>query len=131
MITRIEGELLSLRNIIVNYPKQYRLLKEQLTTIEKERQDLLHVLELGNLNAVEQSKIARELKEVSLKRRLVKDDIEVLEGIYDFTNGSINKNTIGDVIGKTRGIIKRRKNRKYNLRVRKDLQPYIDRGVVK
>lgn len=131
MITRIEDELISLRNIIVNYPKQYKLLKEQLTSIEKERQDLLHVLELGNLNAIEQSKIARELKEVLLKRRLIKDDIEILEEIYNFTNGNINKSTIGDVIGRIRGIMKRRENRKYHLRIRKDLQNYINRGVVK
>ena len=131
MITRIEDELISLRNIIVNYPKQYKLLKEQLTSIEKERQDLLHVLELGNLNAIDQSKIARDLKEVLLKRRLIKDDIEILEEIYNFTNGNINKSTIGDVIGRIRGIMKRRENRKYHLRIRKDLQNYINRGVVK
>lgn len=57
----IEDDLLAVRRIFVEYPKMYESKQNEFKTVSSERQDLLHALELGNLNAIEQSKITRDL----------------------------------------------------------------------
>lgn len=126
MISRIEKELQAVRNVVVNYPQQYNQLLEMLTRLDQERQDLLHVLELASLDAVKQSKIARELKKVSAERRRVKNELEVLQEISNLVESGLNNDTIGIAVGKIRKIARSQENRRYYMRVRKDLQKYVD-----
>ena len=57
-----EETLEIIKNFFEGIEKEYSDLTEELTTKELEQQDLLHELELNNLNAVEITKVAIDLK---------------------------------------------------------------------
>jgi len=118
----------AIRKIFIEYPMKYIEYKKELVLVEQERQDLLHVLELGKLNAVEMSKIMRELKEVQQKRRRIKNNLEVLKVISDFANNFNNNRhkdkQIDTLINTVNNIVDR--ERKYTMRIRTDLQKVID-----
>ena len=115
----------SVREVFVDTPKRYEFLTEQLKRVDDETQDLLHVLELGKLDAIKTGEVAKRLKEVRKERRRIKDDLEVMEEVVGFTKGRVNKNTISKLIGDVRKIEERKKTRKYRMRVCKDLEDYI------
>lgn len=124
----VENDLLAIKRIFVDYPKVYKSKKSELKKVNQERQDLLHVLELGKLNAVEQSKITRDLKNVSIKRRQIKNNLEVLEVVSKFANqfnNNTNKNKQIEVVTNTVESIVTRE-RKYKMRVRTDLQQLVE-----
>ena len=50
-------------------------LEKQIAEKELERNDLLHELELGNLNAIEMTMVAKTLKEVLQERRKYKNNM--------------------------------------------------------
>ena len=66
-------------------------LLQELSNKEAEQQDLLHELELNNLNAVEITKVAIDLKKVRKERRVIKNDIERVKTIKSFTDKYNNK----------------------------------------
>lgn len=115
----------SVREVFVDTPKRHKLLTEQLKTVDDETQDLLHVLELGKLDAIKTGEVAKRLKKVQKERRQIKDDLEVMEEVVGFAKGRVNENTISKLIGDVRKIEKRKKTRKYRMRVCKDLEDYI------
>lgn len=119
----IQNDLKAIHRVFVKYPEIYEQKKEELRKCEYERQDLLHVLELGKLNAIEMSKVMRDLKEVQTKRRQIKNNLEVLDEIKQFTFKKIKENDINRVINRVDHIINR--ERTYTMRVRKDLQELI------
>lgn len=124
----INNDLQSLKRIFVEYPKKYKEQKQKLIIAEQERQDLLHVLELGKLNAIEMSKIMRELKNVQQKRRRIKNNIEVLEVFnkfsISFNNNRHKDKQIETLTNTVKNIIDR--ERTYKMRVRTDLQDLIE-----
>jgi len=124
----IEADLQAVKRVFTDYSRMRHVKKKELIKIEEERQDLLHVLELGNLNAVEQSRITKELKEVSLRRRQIKNNLEVLEIVnkfsHAFNNNSNKDKQIETVINTVKNSVS--KKRTYSMRVRKDLQELVD-----
>lgn len=68
----IEEDLLAVKRVFVSLPKKLEKLNEELVEIGSERQDLLHALELGKLDAVRMSKIAKSLQDVQRRRRKIK-----------------------------------------------------------
>lgn len=54
-------------------------LKKDLKSIDDESLDILHYLELTPCDCIKLVKIARELKEVRLKRRKIKNELELAE----------------------------------------------------
>lgn len=127
----IENDLQAIKRIFIDYPKVYKTKKRELIKAEQERQDLLHVLELGRLNAVQQSKITRDLKAVSVKRRQIKNNLEILEVVNKFANSfnnNSNKNNQIETVTNTVSNIMARE-RTYTMRVRTDLQKLL--GVKK
>lgn len=123
----VEQDLQTVRKVFVDYPKQYDLAKDQLVKINQERQDLLHVIELGKLDAIALSRTVRELKRVQQVRRKLKSEIEVLEEVTRFINNfpKNRKHEINQAIGNVRSVQERQKRRIYTMRIRKDLQEYV------
>src|SRR5690625_1614099 len=123
----VEQDLLTVRKVFVDYPKQYDLAKEQLMKVEQERQDLLHVIELGKLDAIALSRTVRELKRVQQVRRKLKSEIEVLGEVMKFVGrfSKSRRNVINEAIGNVRSVQERQKRRIYTMRIRKDLQEYV------
>lgn len=98
-------------------------LLQELSDKEAEQQDLLHELELNNLNAVEITKVAIDLKKVRKERRVIKNDIERVKTIKSFTDKYNNKfivNEIKTLIKELYKLQKRQNNRQYEPRVLKD-----------
>lgn len=119
----VEEILEIMKNFFENIEKEYSELLEGLADKEAEQQDLLHELELNNLNAVEISKVAIELRKVRKDRRLMKNDIERIKIIKNFTDKYNNKfitNEIKVLIKELYKLKNRQDNRKYEPRILKN-----------
>ena len=57
----------------------------------------MHELELNNLNAVEITKVAIDLKKVRKERRIIKNDIERVKTIKSFTDKYNNKFIVNEI----------------------------------
>lgn len=118
-----EETLEIIKNFFEGIEKEYSDLTEELTTKELEQQDLLHELELNNLNAVEITKVAIDLKKVRKERRIIKNDIERMRLIKNFTDKYNNKfigNEIKVLVKELYKLKKRQENRQYEPRILKD-----------
>ena len=123
----IEEKLSIVLDVFIKYPQKYEELKQELMTIGSERQDLLHALELGRLNAIQRTKLVNELKEVQSKRRKIKDELEILDEIKRFTSTvRLKERQINEIIERIKSIKERHKTRTYTMRVRTDLQDVVD-----
>lgn len=103
--------------------EEHSNLLQDLTNKEAEQQDLLHELELNNLNAVEITKVAIDLKRVRKERRIIKNDIERVKLIKSFTDKYNNRfitNEIKTLIKDLYKLQRKQENRKYEPRILKD-----------
>lgn len=87
-----------MKNFFENIDKLKADLEIQIKETEYARNDLLHELELGNLNAVEMSKVAKTLKEVLQERRKYKDELAKVMTLKGFTDKYNNKMITGDIV---------------------------------
>ena len=87
----VEEILKIMKQFLESIEQEYAELLEELSIKEAEQQDLLHELELNNLNAVEISKVAIQLRQVRRDRRIIKNDIERMKLIKNFTDKQNNR----------------------------------------
>lgn len=100
-------------------------LSAELYNKEGERDDLLHEIELSNLNAFELTKVAGRLKKTRQQRREIKDKLDFIATIKGFSDKYNNKLITGDLINLLKNIRKLRENwntRIYKTRVLEDLK---------
>lgn len=119
----VEGVLTVMKEFFEGIDKEHEKLLEELNIKELEQQDLLHILELNNLNAVEIMKVATALKTTRKERRTIKNDIERINIIRNFTNKYNNKfigNEIKVLLKELNKLKYVQKNRKYKLRILKE-----------
>ena len=119
----VEEILTIMKEFFERIDNEHEKLLEELNTKELEQQDLLHILELNNLNAVEIMKVATALKATRKERRIIKNDIERINLIRNFTNKYNNKfigNEIKMLLKELNKLKYIQKNRKYKLRILKD-----------
>lgn len=93
-----EEFLIEMKNFFENIDTLKTDLENQVRETELARNDLLHELELANLNAVEMMKVARTLKEVLKERRKYKDELAKVMTLKGFTDKYNNKLIVGDII---------------------------------
>jgi|SRR5690625_1024845 len=125
-MTDVLEELQAFRKIYVEYPKKLHAAREELRRIENERQDLLHVIELGSLDAIGMSRISQQLKKVQVRRRNLKNNIEVLDEVRKYiATRNQKEQAINSMIGRVRTTIEKQGRRTYTMRVRPDLQNLI------
>ena len=118
-----EEKLKIMKDFFEGIDIEHSNLLQELSNKEAEQQDLLHELELNNLNAVEITKVAIDLKKVRKERRIIKNDIERVKTIKSFTDKYNNKfivNEIKTLIKELYKLQKRQNNRQYEPRVLKD-----------
>lgn len=121
----VEEILIIMKKFFEGIEKEHSELIEELTNKELEQQDLLHELELSNLDAVEITKVAISLKKVRKERRIIKNDIERVKIIKNFTDKYNNRfitNEINMLIKELKKLKKRQENRKYEPRILKDIK---------
>lgn len=119
----VEEILKIMKNFFEGIDIEHSNLLQELSDKEAEQQDLLHELELNNLNAVEITKVAIDLKKVRKERRVIKNDIERVKTIKSFTDKYNNKfitNEIKALIKELYKLQKRQSNRQYEPRILKD-----------
>lgn len=93
-----EEFLIEMKNFFENIDTLKTDLENQVKETEYARNDLLHELELANLNAVEMMKVARTLKSVLKERRKYKDELAKVMTLKGFTDKYNNKLIVGDII---------------------------------
>ena len=125
-VNEYEQALQAVRDIYVNYPKRIESNEQELTKIEQEIQDLLHVIELGSYDAIKGNQLLKQLKKARQDRRKIKNDLELLEPVKEFISyAKPTEKNIGQSIGKLRNVINVQEHRTYRMRVRTDLQEWV------
>ena len=118
-----EDFLIKMKNFFENIDKLKKDLEGEISRVELERNDLLHELELGNLNAVELTKVAVVLRDVLKERRQYKDELAKVMTLKGFTDKYNNKLIIGDILQ----VLKNLKTLKQN----NDTRTYTPRVIKK
>lgn len=93
-----EEFLIEMKNFFENIDDLKLSLEEQIKETELARNDLLHELELANLNAIEMTRVAKTLKEVLKERRKYKDELDKVMTLKVFTDKYNHKLIVGDII---------------------------------
>ena len=105
--------------------KKYECDLEIIKQTEDELQDLMHEIELSvPKNAVQGYKLYKEIRELRIKRRTAKYEVELLKDMYEFftsQNGVSFKNKIQNIQGNSRKLQAIQEARTYTPRQRNDL----------
>lgn len=112
----ISGTLSVIQSLEMRHQVNYEGVHEQ----DLITQDLLHKLELEPLNAAQMVQLAKQLKDVRQTRRLMKDEIEVMQPLMDFMQDANNKKAMQELaqtLGKMRNVTKIQASRQYYPRV--------------
>ena len=88
------------------------ILKNELSKVDGKKNDLLHLIEGVCDSDVHFTKIYKELKEVLVDRRAIKDEYEVLQAVID--SPVISQSLMNKVIKKVEGAPKHYNNRHYS-----------------
>ena len=81
-------EVISKLNEIDSYNSS---LPQQLSIIDKKQQDILHLIESQKISAFEAYRIIKELRQVRIERRKIKNDMELLR-VYDENKNKLSSN---------------------------------------
>lgn len=89
-------EIEQLKDIMKKISDRETFLQKELSKIDSEREDILHYIELSKYNAVQGWKLLKKLKEVSQRRRNIKEELGYLSSInskipYDSICSSISR----------------------------------------
>lgn len=104
MLMEVEELLKYMLNFFQDIDKQLKNKNEELKRIDMQQQDILHYIEVRNLNAGGYAKSGKLLKDVRQERRRIKNDIEQMELIQVFTRKYNNKMIQGDLIQTLKGL---------------------------
>ena len=114
-----EEFLIEMKNFFESIDKLKKDLETQIKETEYARNDMLHELELGNLNAVEMTKVAKTLRDILRERRKYKDELDKVMTLKGFTDKYNNRLIVGDIINVLKNLRTLRENqetRKYTPR---------------
>ena len=120
-----EEFLIKMKNFFESIDKLRISLERQIKETEFARNDMLHELELGNLNAVEMIKVAKTLKEILRDRRKYKDELDKVMTLKGFTDKYNNRLIGGDIINVLKNLRTLKENqetRQYTPRIIKNLK---------
>lgn len=112
-------------DIFKNIDTRISELNKNLSIKEAEQNDLLHEVELANLNVVERSRFYNELKKVREERRKIKDELQICNTLKPLADVVIRKGVYSEInqtIQNLENCKTNFKERKYNAKVRKDLK---------
>lgn len=102
---------------IRNMLARYQMNKEQYDILEQEMQDVLHYIEMGSdKNANAGFKLYKQLAEIRRKRRTCKNEMDLLQPIYDAFGGNEKLNVLAQIQGACRTTKQAIDNRAYTVR---------------
>lgn len=114
----VEELLRYMHQFFTSIDKEINEVAQELSNVDLEQQDILHYIENNNLNAGGYAKVGKLLKDIRIKRREIKNDLDKLSAVRDnLTRKYNNKFIEKDIVGAIKGIeaVKNRKG-KYNNR---------------
>lgn len=114
----VEDLLKYMHKFFTSIDQEINDILQELSNVDLEQQDILHYIENNKLNASGYAKVGKLLKEIRLKRRKIKNDLDKLSTIRDnLTRKYNNKFIEKDIIGAIKGIeaVEKREG-KYNNR---------------
>jgi hypothetical protein len=115
-------------DILTNSIKTYEVAAENLERTHKATQDLLHALELLELNEDEMVQMARDLHEVRRIRRESKDFTEIMLPMYDLACKYQHiTEEFSSAMAEMQEIASRKEKRTYKVRERIDLAEKFER----
>lgn len=117
--------LIDLESFFEDIDKEVKQIDFEIQNKELERDDLLHEIELGNLNAIELSATSRKLRHCLQERRKLKNSRDYIFTLKGFSDKFITKGIVGDskqLIKNIENLNKARNERKYTPRILKDLK---------
>lgn len=95
----VEEVLKIILKFFQNIEERMKELSEQQSIYDTKQDEILHYVEIHNLNAAQSCKLIKELKKVRKERRAVKDEIGIITSIKDsFVDKYKNKFIERDVI---------------------------------
>ena len=114
----IEELLKYMHKFFTSIDKEINDIYQELSNVDLEEQDILHYIENNNLNAGGYAKVGKLLKDVRIRRREIKNDLDKLNSVRDnLTKKYNNKFIEKDIIGAIKGIeAVKNKTGKYNNR---------------
>lgn len=118
--TKTSEQISTFLKFLERIEKDYAWALQEESKAEAESQDRLHQLELLGLSYHDQAKIAKQLKECRIRRRVMKDTILVYTPIMEFIESEKGKMLIGQlqqVLGKVRKEERRLGERTYTPKV--------------
>lgn len=96
---------------------RYQYNKDEYDYLEQEMQDILHFIEMGSdKNANAGFKLYKQLAEIRRKRRICKNELDLLQPIYDAFGGNEKLNALAQVQGACRTTKQAINNRAYTVR---------------
>lgn len=117
--------LISIEILFNNLDGIKKELEENIRQKEVEQEDYLHEIELGNLNGIQLTGVAKELKQTRKERRMFKDKLELVNTLKGYTDKYITKGIVADTkqaIKNVEMLESNHKTREYVPRVVKNLR---------
>lgn len=103
----------AIRNMLAKYQSN----KERYNYLEQEMQDLLHYIEMtSDKNANAGYKLYKKLAEIRRERRICKNELDLLQPVYDAFNSNEKLNALAQIQGFCRTAKQTINNRAYTVR---------------
>ena len=85
-----------IHELMMSIAPEEKRLNEELEHQENITKDLLHEIELANLNAIERMKVYNDLRKCRKERRKIKDTIEFINTIRGYSKRFIEKGLLSE-----------------------------------
>lgn len=122
IIVKIEETINNLHEMTSEIPKRLKMIEQELSLCDLEKNDLLHLMEFNRLNAAEGARYSKELHITLNKRRELKDEYDELRSVLDNLNKSRTAKELATSIKKSKeDRVKIKSEKFYTPRVRTDL----------
>ncbi len=95
-VDQVKELLVNINNLFSNLDDIKKDFEEKIRQKEAEQEDYLHEIELGNLNGIQLTGVAKELKQTRKERRIFKDKLELINTLKGYTDKYIVKGIVGD-----------------------------------
>lgn len=110
-----------IKKILQDVEVEYEVCKSKHSQLDKIKNDLLHELELDNLNAAGTASLMKELKSTLLLRRIYKDNIDYLLAFRE----ELNLGKLIKAVDNLNEVHTTTNMRKYNRRIKKEVREEI------
>lgn len=115
------SDLTGMIEILQEATKQHTKAVNELSFCNRRQEDILHMIELGDITKRELNKLAKELQDVRRRRRIAKNTIAVLTPILDWKDkNSAAYLKLTAAIGKSRKMDEELKASKYHMKATED-----------